>query len=127
MNELGNIDNKICYSDESTIVININERLVLLQFDNSNITAYAFDDILLNFRGKLGIKYISILADLINSKVIKQEDIIIFYNRMITFPDDFDFKGGMIAVSKQIGNAFPPKYSELLANAIINAIEADKN
>lgn len=47
--------------------------------------------------------------------------------RLQTFPDDFQFSGGVISVSKQIGNAFPPKYAELLADAIVKAIENDEN
>ncbi|MCM1294981.1 MAG: hypothetical protein NC311_05520 [Muribaculaceae bacterium] len=87
---LDEIDNRVCYSDTEAMVLNVNERLIYVQFDRDNITAFAFDDIVLNFRGKLGIRYISILADLVNSGTIKQEDINIFYKRLVTGPDYFE-------------------------------------
>src|SRR5699024_1475080 len=49
-----------------------------------------FDDIVMNFRGRLGIRYISILSDLIASHVISLKDVNIFYKRLITKKDRFD-------------------------------------
>lgn len=87
---LDEIDNRVCYSDTEAMVLNINERLIYVQFDHDNITAFAFDDIVLNFHGKLGIRYLSILADLVNSGTIKKEDLNIFYKRLVTGPDYFE-------------------------------------
>lgn len=85
---LDDIDNRVCYSDPNTMVIRVDERLMLLQFENDNFQAFAFDDILINFHGKLGVKYLSILADLLNSGEITQDDINVFYKRLITFGDE---------------------------------------
>lgn len=87
---LDEVDNKVCYSDTEAMVLNVNERLIYVQFDRENITAFLFDDIVLNFRGKLGIRYISILADLVNSGTIKPEDVNVFYKRLVTGPDYFE-------------------------------------
>jgi len=87
---LEEIDNKVCYSDTESMILNINERLLMLQFDHDNITAFMFDDIVMNFRGKLGIRYISILADLISSGVIDLKDVNIFHKRLVTGEDVFD-------------------------------------
>ncbi|MCM1230255.1 MAG: hypothetical protein NC489_08980 [Ruminococcus flavefaciens] len=87
---LDEIDNRVCYSDVASMVIRVDERLMMLEFDNNNITAFMFDDIVLNFHGRLGIRYIAILADLINSKVIDLKDVNIFYRRLITGWDHFD-------------------------------------
>lgn len=88
---LDEVDNRVCYSDTESMVIRVNERLVLLQFEeDQEITAFMFDDIVMNFRGKLGIRYISILADLINSGNIDLKDVNIFYKRLITKDDRFD-------------------------------------
>lgn len=87
---LDEIDNKVCYSDTETMVVKINERLLMIEFDNDNITAFLFDDIVLNFHGKLGIRYIAILADLVNSGVIDLKSVNIFYRRLITGYDHFE-------------------------------------
>ena len=87
---LDDVHNRICYSDETSMVLNLNERLVLVEFDDDNITAFAFDDILMNFRGKLGIRYMSIVADLINSGVIDRSKVNVFYRRLITASDNVD-------------------------------------
>lgn len=87
---LEEIDNKVCYSDTESLILNINERLLMLQFDHDNITAFMFDDIVLNFRGRLGLRYISILADLISSGIINLKDINIFHKRLVTGEDVFD-------------------------------------
>ena len=87
---LDDIDNRVVYSDENSMVVRVDERLILLNFNQGGITGYAFDDILINFRGKQGIKYLSIISDLINSGVITDKDIDIFYKRLITYHDDFD-------------------------------------
>lgn len=87
---LDEIDNRVCYSDLSSMVIRVDERLMLLQFEHDNITAFMFDDIVLNFHGRLGIRYIAILADLINSGVIQMDQVNIFYKRLITGFDHFE-------------------------------------
>lgn len=87
---LDDVHNRICYSDETSMVLNLNEQLVLVEFDDDNITAFAFDDILMNFRGKLGIRYMSIVADLINSGVIDRSKVNVFYRRLITASDNVD-------------------------------------
>lgn len=89
---LDEIDNRVCYSDTESMVLNVNERLVYVQFDHDNITSFLFDDIVMNFKGKLGIKYLSIVADLLNSGVIKQDDVNVFYRRLVTGPDRFDLR-----------------------------------
>lgn len=87
---LNEVDNKVCYSDTEVMVLNVNERLIMIEFDHDNITAFLFDDMVLNFRGKLGIRYLSILADLVNSETIKLDDVNIFYKRLITGRDRFN-------------------------------------
>lgn len=87
---LDDIDNRVCYSDLATMVIRVDERLMLVEFDDDNITAFMFDDIVLNFHGRLGLRYIAILADLVNSRVIPLEKVNIFYRRLITKWDTFD-------------------------------------
>ena len=87
---LGETVDRVCYFDAETMVLLVNERLMAVQFGHDNITGFLFDDIVLNFRGKLGMKYLSILADLINAGVIQQSDLNIFYQRLITAKDDFN-------------------------------------
>lgn len=87
---IDSIDGRVCYSNENTMIIRVDERLISVEFDKEDITAYAFDDILMNFKGKLGIRYMSILADLINSGVIKLREVNIFYKRLITAGDFLD-------------------------------------
>ena len=87
---LDEINDRVCYYDEETMVLRVDERLLAVRFAHDNITAFMFDDIVLNFRGRLGIKYLSILADLVNSGVIKQEELNIFYQRLITGKDHFN-------------------------------------
>lgn len=87
---LDEIDQRVVYSDEYSMVIRMNERLYLLQFDTDNVQAFAFDDIVMNFKGRLGIRYMTLLADLINAGEITLDEINIFYKRLITFGDDLD-------------------------------------
>lgn len=87
---LDEIDNRVCYSDVATMIIRVDERLMMVEFDDTNVTAFMFDDIVLNFRGKLSVRYIAILADLINSNVIRMEDVNVFYKRLVTGFDHFD-------------------------------------
>lgn len=87
---LGETVDRVCYYDAETMIIMVNERLMAVQFGHDNITGFLFDDVVLNFRGKLGIKYLSILADLVNAGVIKQSDMNIFYRRLITEKDEFN-------------------------------------
>ena len=89
---LDTINDRVAYSDMYTMVLRMDERLLLLEFDHDNIQAYAFDDIVMNFRGRLGLRYLTLVSDLINSGEINLEDINIFYHRLITFGDDFDPK-----------------------------------
>lgn len=87
---LDNVENAVCYSDTETMVLRIDERLMLVQFEHDNMTVFAFDDIVLNFHNGLAVRYIAILADLVNSGVIKKSDMNIFYRRLITGIDQFD-------------------------------------
>lgn len=87
---LDTIDNRVAYSDPNTMVIRIDERLVMLKFDCPDIQAFAFDDIMINFHGKLGVRYLSILADLVDSGEIKPDELNVFYKRLITFGDEFE-------------------------------------
>ena len=89
---LDTIDNRVAYSDQDCMVIRVDERLLLLKFDHDNIETYAFDDIIMNFRGKLGLRYMTLLADLINSGEIKLDNVNIFWKRLLTYGDDFDPK-----------------------------------
>ena len=41
------------------------------------------------------------------------------YARIQTFPDDFKFHGSITSMYRQIGNAVPPAFSEILANFIV--------
>lgn len=87
---LDGINHRVAYSDPNTMVVRMDERLLLLQFEHNNVQAFAFDDILVNFRGKLGVKYLSIIADLLNSGEITQDQVNIFYHRLVTFGDDIE-------------------------------------
>lgn len=87
---LDDIKETVCYSDESTMVLRVDNHLYGVQFDTDNVTTFLFDDIVLNFKHSLGVKYLSILADLVNANVIKLEDVNIFYKRLITDRDTFD-------------------------------------
>ena len=40
------------------------------------------------------------------------------YARIQTFPDDFIFGGSISSMYRQIGNAVPPKFSNVLTNLI---------
>ena len=44
------------------------------------------------------------------------------YARIQSFPDHWDFKGTMGAQYRQIGNAVPPKLSEVLGESIVRAM-----
>lgn len=87
---LDTIDDRVAYSDQNSMIIRMDERLILLYFSREDVQAFAFDDILINFRGKLGVKYLSIIADLINSGELSHKDINIFYKRLITEGDDLN-------------------------------------
>lgn len=87
---LDDINNRVAYSDPNTMIVRVDERLILLQFENENFQAFAFDDIMVNFRGRLGVKYLSIIADLLNSGELSQEQVNIFYKRLVTFGDEID-------------------------------------
>jgi DNA (cytosine-5)-methyltransferase 1 len=43
--------------------------------------------------------------------------------RLQTFPDDYIFTGSMMSQYKMIGNAVPPKFANILANALIKIIK----
>ena len=77
--------------DDETVILRVDERLLAVQVnENLETKAFIFDDIFMCFRHTLGIRYLSILADLINSKVIKLSDCNIFHKRLITGKDSFD-------------------------------------
>ena len=86
---LDDIDDKVCYADTTSMVLRIDERLMMVEFAHDNITAFAFDDVVMNFRGKLGIRYLSVVADLLNSGYLKMEDVNFFYRRLVTGKDIF--------------------------------------
>lgn len=87
---LDDIDNRVAYSDPNTMIIRVDERLIMVKFDHEDIQAFAFDDIMINFKGKLGVKYLSIIADLIDSGELKLDEVDLFYKRLVTHGDDFD-------------------------------------
>lgn len=86
---LDEVIDKVCYFNQETMVLHVNERLLAVKFSHDNMEAFIFDDVVLNFRGRLGIPYLSIAADLLNSGVIDQKDLFIFYHRLITVDDTF--------------------------------------
>ena len=86
---IDDVMDKICYFDRETMVVHVNERLVAVKFAHDNMEAFLFDDVVLNFRGRLGIPYLTIAADLLNSGVIDQHDLLVFYHRLITVDDGF--------------------------------------
>lgn len=46
--------------------------------------------------------------------------------RLQTFPDEFDFEGGLMAAGAQIGNAVPVLLAEVVCRTIRHALEADQ-
>lgn len=89
---LDEINDTVCYYDEETMVLRVDERFVAIRFGDDNLEAFLFDDIFMNFDDQYGIKYLSILADLVNSGVISQSKLMIFHNRLITDLDRFDLE-----------------------------------
>lgn len=49
------------------------------------------------------------------------------FKRLQTFPDDYEFAGGMNAALKQLGNSVPPQFAEALANAVLGQVFAAGN
>lgn len=87
------IKDHISYSSENTLVMYINEHLYSIQFDEDmeDLRIIAFDDIVLNFRNwDRCVRYVSILADLEQSNLVAPEDMVIFYDRLMTSVDHFD-------------------------------------
>ena len=73
------IKDHISYSSENTLVMYINEHLYSIQFDEEieNLRIIAFDDVIMNFRNwDRAIRYVSILADLEQSSLVKPEDMV---------------------------------------------------
>ena len=87
---LDEVSGIVAYSDETAMILRMNERLIMVEFDNDNVTAFAFDDVFMNFRGTLGIRYLSVIADLIRSGELTLDNVTIFYKRLITHEDEFD-------------------------------------
>ena len=81
---------KVAYFDQETIVMRVNERLVGLRLGHNNTEGFLFDDVVMNFRGDLGIKYLSIAADLFNAGVLNQDNLTVFYHRLLTCRDHFN-------------------------------------
>ncbi len=82
------IDTKVVYCDTSTLVMRMEDDLLSIEFDTEdNISAYVFDDIFFTFKDNKSVKYNSLVADLINSKVIDYNDINIFHGRLVTDGD----------------------------------------
>jgi DNA (cytosine-5)-methyltransferase 1 len=44
------------------------------------------------------------------------------FKRLQTFPDDYDFAGGLNTALKQIGNSVPPKFAEQVAMAVLQQV-----
>jgi DNA (cytosine-5)-methyltransferase 1 len=42
--------------------------------------------------------------------------------RLMSFPDDFVFRGSKIEIAKQIGNAVPPRFAGHIANFVKNLL-----
>ena len=87
------IKDYITYSSETTLLVHVNERIYSVQFDEEldSLRVLAFDDIVLNFRnGDRCVRYLSILADLQQSGLVKPEDMVRFYGRLVTDKDNFD-------------------------------------
>lgn len=85
---LDEVENRVCYSDTESMVLRIDEHLWMVEFDGSEITAFVFDDVVMNFNGRLGIRYLSVVADLVRSGSIPEKDLNVFYGRLITEGDD---------------------------------------
>lgn len=51
------------------------------------VQTFAFDDILMNFKSDHAVKYLSVAADLLQSGVISDKDLITFYDRLVTDSD----------------------------------------
>lgn len=87
------VKDHISYSSENTLVMHINENVYTVQFDEEieDLRIIAFDNIVLNFRDwDRGVRYLSVLADLQQSSLVDAEDMMIFYDRLITSKDVFD-------------------------------------
>lgn len=84
----------VCYSSLDAYVLRIDNHLYGVDIDeNEDVTIFAFDDIALHFtNGNRAVKYIAILADLMESGTVKPEELVIFYTRLITGRDIFDPK-----------------------------------
>lgn len=125
---LKDVSNRICYYDQQTMVIRVDERLVAIKLSDDNLEGFLFDDIAMNFHGKLGIRYLSILSDLINSHVIKQSDLMIFYRRLVTERDQFEavtqrlYTGtsNVVALNKIDTSDFSIVYSSNIKRLTIN-------
>jgi DNA (cytosine-5)-methyltransferase 1 len=43
--------------------------------------------------------------------------------RLMSFPDDFIFRGSKVQIARQIGNAVPPKFAQAIAEHVKNALD----
>lgn len=84
----------VCYSSLDAFVLRIDNHLIGVQIEeDTKLTIMSFDDILMKFEGgNRAVKYVSILADLMESGTVKKEDVMTFYTRLITSRDVFDPK-----------------------------------
>lgn len=114
------VKDHISYSSENTLVMHINENVYTIQFDEEleDLRIIAFDDIALNFRDwDRGVRYLSVLADLQQSDLVKPEDMMIFYDRLITTKDHFD--PGLHRCKTHISNVVAHVKSEIKDFSVI--------
>lgn len=82
----------VCYSAPDTMVIRVDDHLYGVEFgENEVVDIFAFDDIVLHFNDyERGTKYLAILADLMESKIVHPNDVAIFSHRLMTCRDHVD-------------------------------------
>ena len=82
----------VCYSAPDTLVLRIDDHLYGVEFGpDENVDIFCFDDIVLHFNNhERGVKYLAILADLMESKIVHPNDTMIFYQRLMTCRDHVD-------------------------------------
>ena len=126
---------KVAYFDKETIIVRVNERLVGLKLGHDNIEGFLFDDVVMNFRGDLGIKYLSIAADLFNAGVLSKDNMILFYQRLITCRDQFDLDirrlytgtSHVVSLSKIDTSDFSVIYSSNIKRFTMNYADEETN
>lgn len=82
----------VCYSAPDAYVLRVDDHLYGVEFgENEYIDIFAFDDIVLHF-GEYDrrTKYLAILADLMEAKIVHPNDVAIFSHRLMTCRDHVD-------------------------------------